>query len=107
MRRVLILITFLLILISTPSQSAQKSGWIKRNSYFKPFVLVYSPKGKLVLFITPEGRVYRGKCRKSSLNREFCRISPGKKFYSKEPLRYVVLQLGSGAPQVVETGVIY
>ena len=106
MRKIALFIFSFLLLTSIPSLPSQKTGWIEKNSYYKPFVLVTSPRGKLVLFVTPEGKVYRGKCRKRYLNRKVCRVSPGKRFSSKEPLRYIVLQLTGSAPSFIETGVI-
>jgi len=107
LRKTSFFIFSLLLLTSIPSLASQKTGWIEKNSYYKPFVLVSSPKGKLVLFITPEGRVYRGKCRKRYLNRKVCKVFPGKRFPSKEPLRYIVLQLTGSAPSLIETGVVW
>jgi len=106
LRKIPLFVFIFLVLTSIPSLSARKTGWIEKNSRYKPFVLVNSPKGKLVLFITPDGRVYRGKCRRRYLDRKVCRIFPGKRFSSKEPLRYIVLQLTGSTPSLVETGVI-
>ena len=104
-RNFLFSLFLLLFTLSLPLYAQELSGWKEKNGYYKPFVVVENPEDKLVLFITPEGKIYRGKCRRRELSGN-CAISPGKKFSNKLPLRYIVLGLNGYAPSVVKTGVI-
>jgi len=57
----------------------------------------------LVLFVTEEGKVYRGKCRKGRSI-----VTPGKRFLSNsEKITYIVLKISDFSyPQLIETGEI-
>ena len=87
------------------------TGWFKvfkkHKVYYKPFVDVKTSENILVLFITEEGRVYKGRC-KSKLKLETCAVTPGKIFpTSTVEIRYIVLKLNRfRAPEVIKTGVI-
>jgi hypothetical protein len=96
---------FLVLAFTLPAFGAQ-AGWESFSTYYKPFVTVERPQNKLVLFITPNGRVYRGKCRKRKRLKK-CRVYPRKKFNEPLALRYLILKLSSfSPPEIVETGVI-
>jgi hypothetical protein len=105
-RNFLLSVSLLLFTLSLPLYAQELSGWKEKNGYYKPFVVVENPEDKLVLFITPEGRVYRGKCRKREPGAGSCTVFPGKKFSDRLPLSFIVLELNGHAPSVVKTGVI-
>ncbi|ADU97501.1 hypothetical protein Theam_1541 [Thermovibrio ammonificans HB-1] len=87
-----------------------ETGWKRfdrSSTYFKPFVTVENPKDKLVVFITPSGKVYKGRCRKRKAKNR-CRVFPGKRFYSPdEAIYYLVVRINPpNPPEVLESGVI-
>ena len=88
-----------------------ETGWFRiergHSLYFKPFIEVKSAKDRMVLFITSDGKVYKGKCRKKTI-KDFCSITPGKKFPDNtESIRYIILKLRKFyAPEIVKTGII-
>jgi len=80
-------------------------GWKDFGGYYKPFVTVKEPKDKIVLFVTPDGKVFKGRCRRRA--KEKCSIYPGKRFPGSLPIRYIILKIpGFSPPEVVGTGVI-
>ena len=81
---------------------ASDSGWTFKNGFYKPFVKVSNPSRKFVLFITEKGKVYKGSCRKRSA--ESCIVYPKKKFFLKEDVTYVVIELTGSFPRVVKVG---
>jgi len=86
--------------------SPLSSGWLLKRGHYKPFVLVNNPYRKFVLFITPQGKVYKGKCSRRSFNRNKCKIFPRKAFKEPLPLRFIILEETSGAPLLIKSGVI-
>ena len=68
---------------------------------------VKNSKDKMVLFITSEGKIYRGKCREKTI-KDTCSVTPGKRFPDNtESIRYIILRLKKFyAPEVEKTGVI-
>ena len=101
MKRLSLFFALILLIFSTSTlYSEQLYGWKEKNGYYRPFVRVKNPKGKIVLFITPNGKVYKGRCTKGG----YC--YPRKKFLFKTPLRFIVINLNGSIPEVVRTGVI-
>ena len=88
-----------------------ETGWIKftkkNDVYFRPFVDVRNPKNKLVIFVTEDGHIYRGRCRQRRVV-DFCRVSPSKKFKDNlVEIRYIVLELVPPfAPKLVRSGTV-
>ncbi len=104
----LLIILFFQLFIFCP-KAFPGTGWLttkkKNDIHYKPFVDVKKPENKLVIFITENGKVYKGRCRKKKAT--VCRITPSKKFYRKEEIRFIVLKLiPFFAPEVVKSGVI-
>ena len=105
----LLMTMFLLLLFY--DNALPGTGWFrieKGNSlYFKPFVDVKNSKDRMVLFITSEGKIYRGKCREKTI-KDTCSVTPGKRFPDNtESIRYIILRLKKFyAPEVEKTGVI-
>ena len=94
--------------LSTSPLSAAESGWFRTPNYFKPFVKVENFKDRQVLFITNEGRVYTGRCRKRKGFYNYCYVVPGKKFSSIDGgITFIVLKVdGFYPPRVLEYGVV-
>ena len=90
-----------------PSLSAE-TGWFRLENYYKPYVKVENFLNKQVLFVTNDGRVYIGRCRKRKAFYSFCYIIPGKKFKSLDGgITYIVLKVdGYYPPRVIEYGTI-
>ena len=85
--------------LSVPYVFSSETGWIEKGGYYKPYVKI-NLKSCLVLFITEKGKVYRGRCRKSSPL-----VTPVKTFIFPERITYVVVKLSDFSfPQVLETG---
>ena len=109
-RSVAIAILFLLA-VAVGSSAFSETGWLKiekKNTvYYRPFVDVRNPKNKLVIFVTEDGQVYKGRCRKKKIA-STCRVTPSKKFPDKFfEIRYIVLELiPSFPPKLLESGVI-
>ncbi|WP_163328991.1 hypothetical protein GFV12_06665 [Desulfurobacterium thermolithotrophum] len=103
------MVIFLIVLSSVSALS--ETGWFRiekgHSLYFKPFVDVKLQKDVMVLFITSEGKVYRGKCREKTI-KDTCSITPGKRFQDNtESIRYIILRLRKFyAPELVRTGVV-
>jgi len=87
------------------------TGWFRiekgHHLYFKPFVDVKKGKDVMVLFVTGEGKIYRGKCREKTI-KDTCSVTPGKRFPdNSENIRYIILKLKKFyAPEIIRTGVI-
>ena len=90
-----------------PSLSAE-TGWFRLGNYYKPYVKVENFLNKQVLFVTNDGRVYIGRCRKRKAFYSYCYIIPGKKFKSLDGgITYIVLKVdGYYPPRVIEYGTI-
>ena len=105
----LVMVMFLIVL--SYSNALPGTGWFRiekgHSLYFKPFVDVKSTGDKMVLFITSNGKIYRGKCREKTI-RNTCPVTPGKRFPTNtESIRYIILKLRKFyAPEVEKTGVI-
>ncbi|WP_297445753.1 hypothetical protein [Desulfurobacterium sp.] len=101
---------FSALLLASSLNVRAETGWLKKRRkgliYFKPFVTVTSPD-TVVIFITPEGKVYRGTCRKKTFLRT-CRVTPGKRFDSPyAEIRYIVLKISPPeAPEILKTGIV-
>jgi len=108
MKRLLVMI-FLVAL--TCNSAFGGTGWFRiekgHSLYFKPFVDVKKSKDKMVLFITSEGKIYRGKCREKTI-KDTCSVTPGKRFPDNtESIRYIILKLKKFyAPEIEKTGVV-
>ncbi|OMH40703.1 hypothetical protein [Desulfurobacterium indicum] len=108
MKKTTLLIAVLLLIFSLTANSA--TGWLKKRRkgyiYFKPFVTVNSPD-VVVIFITSEGKVYRGVCRKKKFI-DTCTVTPGKHFDSPYTvMRYIVLEISPPyAPKILRTGTV-
>ncbi len=100
----LFLTTLMFFFSSSYTYSSIKCGWVTKGEFYKPFVVLNRPSNKVVLFVTSDGRVYKGRCRKKGVNR--CTIYPGKRFRTRESVRYIILRLGRSAPEIVGNGVI-
>ena len=100
------LISSLFIFSLNSASSSLKCGWVLKRGYYRPFVLIESPYRKFVLFITPDGKVYKGKCKKRFLNKNLCKVFPGKRFKEPVPLRFIILEKTLGAPLLIKSGVI-
>ncbi|RUM42190.1 MAG: hypothetical protein DSY34_02375 [Desulfurobacterium sp.] len=87
------------------------TGWFRiekgHHLYFKPFVDIKKGKDVMVLFVTGEGKIYRGKCREKTI-KDTCSVTPGKRFPdNSENIRYIILKLKKFyAPEIIRTGVI-
>ena len=96
---------FLIPLLLIPAAALSQTGWIRveRGSrlFFKPFVKLKRCSASEVLFITSDGKVYRGKPKGKS-----CTIVPGKRFPSaSEDILYIVLKLRKNfPPQILKSG---
>jgi len=105
------LLTLLFLTVGTSEGALSETGWLKiskENSiYYRPFVDVKNPKGKLVIFVTEDGQVYKGRCRKKKIA-STCRVTPSKKFPDKfVEIRYIVLELTPNfPPKLLKSGVI-
>ena len=105
------LMMIILLLVLSCSNAPAGTGWFRiekgHSLYFKPFVDVKSAKDRIVLFITSEGKIYRGKCREKTI-KDTCPVTPGKRFPDNtESIRYIILRLKKFyAPEIVKTGVI-
>ncbi|WP_457569717.1 hypothetical protein [Desulfurobacterium sp.] len=108
MKKAIPLIAVFLLISSLTANSA--TGWLKKRRkgyiYFKPFVTVNS-LDVVVIFITPEGKVYRGTCRKKKFI-DTCTVTPGKHFDSPYmALRYIVLKISPpDAPRILKMGIV-
>lgn len=95
----------LLIVFTLPVFSfAQDSGWIrkcsKRGCFYKPFAKVR--RDQFVIFVTAQGKAYKGKCRKRAKNP--CLATSSKRFdVPAIPMTYVVFEPGH-PPAVVRYG---
>jgi hypothetical protein len=91
----------------TPSFAAE-TGWFRVENYYRPYVKVENFLNKQVLFITNDGLVYTGRCRKKKAFYNYCYIVPGKKFKSVDGgITYIVLKIdGYYSPRVIEYGTI-
>jgi len=96
-----------LVVFSFPALSAE-SGWFRMGSFFKPFVKVENFANKQVIFVTRDGRVYSGKCKREKKFFNSCYIVPYKKFNSVDGgITYIVLKVdGYYPPRVVEYGTV-
>jgi hypothetical protein len=109
-RSVAIAILFLLA-VAVGSSAFSETGWLKiekKNTvYYRPFVDVRNPKNKLVIFVTENGKIYKGRCRRKNVI-SICRITPSKRFPDKfTEMRYIVLELiPDFPPKFLKTGVI-
>jgi hypothetical protein len=87
---------------------AAETGWFRGKGYYKPYVKVENFLNRQVLFITKDGKVYTGRCKKEKGFYNFCYIVPGKKFRSIDGgITYIVLKIdGYYPPRVIEYGTI-
>ncbi len=105
------LVMAILLVVFSSAGALAGTGWFRierrHHLYFKPFVDVKKEKDVMVLFITGDGKIYRGKCRERTI-KDTCSITPGKKFPDNtESIRYIILKLKKFyAPEIVKTGVI-
>gem|GEM_PF-2827596 len=102
-------LTFVFLLLTSVGFSAE-TGWIRSKGFFKPFVKL-PDSSYVVLFVSPELKVYRGRCKKQEEN---CIALPKKKFPSRfrdivyiilkpsPPLRLEVIEAGKVSNSVVE-----
>jgi len=95
----------LFLFFSLPAYASKSFGWKEVRGHYQPFVVVQNPSKKIVLFITPEGKVYEGNC-KEGKGKGACRFIPSKEFSEKVPIRFIVLDLSHSVPSVVKTGII-
>ncbi|MEO2069361.1 MAG: hypothetical protein ABGX27_07615 [Desulfurobacteriaceae bacterium] len=106
------LLFVVLFVFATTLTSFAETGWIEykgRNSiYYKPFVDVKgADEDTLVLFVTQDGRVYKGRCKKYSFrSKNGCRITPGKRFLTyTDPVLYIVIKLRTfSSPKLLKSG---
>ena len=87
---------------------AAETGWFRTKNYYKPYVKVENFLRRQVLFITRDGKVYTGRCRKERGFHNYCRIVPAKKFKSIDGgITYIVLKVdGYYSPRIIEYGTI-
>jgi len=87
---------------------ATETGWFRAENYYKPYVKVENFLNKQVLFITKDGKVYTGRCRRKRGFHNYCYIVPMKKFKSVDgEMTYIVLKIdGYYSPRVIEYGMI-
>ncbi|WP_165863702.1 hypothetical protein [Phorcysia thermohydrogeniphila] len=102
---------FFLIFIGMSEGALSETGWLrfvkKNDIYYRPFVDVINPKNKLVVFVTEDGHIYKGRCRKKRVAKT-CRVTPSKRFSDKfVEIRYIVLELVPDyPPKLVRSGVV-
>ncbi|WP_457567735.1 hypothetical protein [Desulfurobacterium sp.] len=110
MRRKAALLIACLTFLLYSTTALSETGWLRKKRkgfvYFKPFVTV-NEQNVLVIFVTPEGNVYRGTCKQKHPTKT-CRILPGKRFASPyTDLRYIVLKISPPeAPEILKTGTV-
>jgi len=97
-----ILLCCLLFLFS--SAFAGESGWLyicsSKGCFYKPFVRISGDR--LVYFVSSDGRVYKGRCRKRA--KYPCRATTHKRFYtSAYDLTYVIFSKDS-PPRLLDHG---
>jgi len=87
---------------------AAETGWFRAENYYRPYVKVENFLNKQVLFITKDGKVYTGRCKKKKGFHNYCYIVPMKKFRSVDGgITYIVLKVdGYYSPRVTEYGMI-
>jgi len=87
---------------------AAETGWFRTKNYYKPYVKVENFFKRQVLFITRDGKVYTGRCRKDRGFHNYCHIVPAKKFKSVDGgITYIVLKVdGYYSPRIIEYGTI-
>ena len=104
----LISLLFICLFSFYASSFAAETGWFRVENYYRPYVKVENFLNKQVLFITNDGIVYTGRCRKKKAFYNYCYIVPGKKFKSVDGgITYIVLKIdGYYSPRVIEYGTI-
>ena len=90
------------------SSLAAETGWFRTKNYYKPYVRVENFLKRQVLFITRDGKVYTGRCRKEKGFHNYCHIVPAKKFKAVDGgITYIVLRIdGYYPPRIIEYGMI-
>lgn len=102
MRSFVLLIIFTLVF--SLNAFASSTGWLKikrkRRIYYKPFVVLNNPNKVIVLFITSNGKIYKGKLLKGNY------ITPGKHFVTDlKDMLYITLKFNPpSAPKVTGYG---
>ncbi|BAT70973.1 conserved hypothetical protein [Thermosulfidibacter takaii ABI70S6] len=105
LRRGLCLAFFIFIFISLAL--AQPSGWLKvctrKSCFYKAFI--ETKPNHLVFFITPEGKIYKAKCKKH-LKSNKCKAVTSKRFYSSaDELLYIEVKL-KNPPELISYGTV-
>jgi hypothetical protein len=106
-----LLVLFFFAFVGMREGALSETGWLKfvkkNDIYYRPFVDVRNPKNKLVVFVTEDGRIYKGRCRKKKVAKT-CRVTPSKRFSDKfVEIRYLVLELVPDyPPKLVRSGVV-
>ncbi len=96
---------------STAFGKTPSSGWLQKARkgyvYFKPFVKLKAGNNRMVIFVTSNGKIYKGRCRTKNAYPK-CIVTPGKKFDSPyNEIRYIILKISNPLPpEIKKTGII-